>query len=213
MGEPHFFLYDACGTCPRHWNIISHGTSSTSPSRANSLIDSAGYSSNSYITMLVPANNMDVLAILDEAHANEGATVAPSRKITVKKTQKRPIVEGNTQYTKDSDRPQLALCRLRKGSVHSRVNTSLFAVGKFYIDLLNTRRFRCHNATQIDVFSVVNDIVSIVETKVTSTTSETKSRWPRKLEVRQMVDTKLHVVAPSKWKPYQNRGVAMEPPS
>ncbi|KAK5774546.1 hypothetical protein PVK06_042401 [Gossypium arboreum] len=41
--KPPFFFYDSCGIRPRHWNIISHGTSSTSsPNRANSHVDDAG---------------------------------------------------------------------------------------------------------------------------------------------------------------------------
>ncbi|KAK5843156.1 hypothetical protein PVK06_005599 [Gossypium arboreum] len=71
---------------PRHYNIISHGTSSTpSSSQANSLVHDVGSSSDFHTTIFVPVL-IDFLALLDEVQVNEEAMrpshlVAPSNSL------------------------------------------------------------------------------------------------------------------------------------
>ncbi|KAH1055865.1 hypothetical protein J1N35_033930 [Gossypium stocksii] len=111
--EHLFFFYETCGLHPHNWNIINHGTRSTfSSSRANSPTDGVGSSSSSHTTTPIPTENIDVLAILDEAHVNESASAPPPKKAVVKKTQKRPRVEWSNQETKDTEHPQLTKHRI-----------------------------------------------------------------------------------------------------
>ncbi|MBA0781550.1 hypothetical protein Gotri_002464 [Gossypium trilobum] len=53
------------------------------------------------------AQNMDIMAILDEARAKERDVATPPMKTSSKRNQKRPRVEESTQETEESEHPQL----------------------------------------------------------------------------------------------------------
>ncbi|KAH1046455.1 hypothetical protein J1N35_037239 [Gossypium stocksii] len=100
IGEPPFFFYKVRGIRSYNWiitlpNTFSYYSSSSSLSWANSHIDCAGSSSNSH-TMLDQAPYIDIITLLGEARAKERTTLAPLKKTTIKKKQKRPRIEEST---------------------------------------------------------------------------------------------------------------------
>ncbi|KAH1129821.1 hypothetical protein J1N35_001199 [Gossypium stocksii] len=85
-----------------------------------------GSTSNSHTATSAPTVNIDVLALLHEVRENEVATVALPRTVISKKAQTRPKVDRSTHYAEDSDRPQLAQHRLKKGLLLKEPTLLLF---------------------------------------------------------------------------------------